>query len=75
MYGYVLGSDSLSNLPAASDSDAKNRQGIVMLEVNLQNFSNEDLSDSALSQLDTILSAWQRHGSRDKFCRKVSSPP
>ena len=41
MYGYVLGSDSLSNLPAASDSDAKNRQGIVMLEVNLQNFSNE----------------------------------
>ena len=27
MYGYVLGSDSLSNLPAASDSDAKNRQG------------------------------------------------
>lgn len=60
MYGYVLGSDSLSNLPAASDSDAKNRQGIVMLEVNLQNFSNEDLSDSALSQLDTILSAWQR---------------
>ena len=50
MYGYVLGSDSLSNLPAASDSDAKNRQGIVMLEVNLQNFSNEDLSDSALSQ-------------------------
>ncbi len=38
MYGYVLGSDSLSNLPAASDSDAKNRQGIVMLEVNLQNF-------------------------------------
>ena len=40
MYGYVLGSDSLSNLPAASDSDAKNRQGIVMLEVNLQNFSN-----------------------------------
>lgn len=64
MYGYVLGSDSLSNLPAASDSDAKNRQGIVMLEVNLQNFSNEDLSDSALSQLDTILSAWQRHGSQ-----------
>ena len=35
-----------------------------MLEVNLQNFSNEDLSDSALSQLDTILSAWQRHGSQ-----------
>lgn len=61
MYGYVLGSDSLSNLPAASDSDAKNRQGIVMLEVNLQNFSNEDLSDSALSQLDTIRLAetWQ----------------
>ena len=36
MYGYVLGSDSLSNLPAASDSDAKNRQGIVMLEVTWQ---------------------------------------
>lgn len=69
MYGYVLGSDTLSNLPAASDntasdSDAKNRQGIVMLEVNLQNFSNEDLSDSALSQLDTILSAWKKHGSQ-----------
>ena len=47
-----------------ASSDAKNRQGIVMLEVNLQNFSNEDLSDSALSQLDTILSAWQRHGSQ-----------
>ncbi len=63
MYGYVLGSDTLSNLPD-NTSDAEEAPGLVMLEMNLRQFANEDLSDLALSQIDTILSAWQNHGNQ-----------
>ncbi len=63
MYGYVLGSDTLSNLPD-NGSDSEESPGLVMLELNLRQFSNEDLSDLALSQIDTILSAWQKHGNQ-----------
>lgn len=64
MYGYVPGSDTLSNLPSDDNSDSEEAPGLVMLELNLRQFSNEDLSDLALSQIDTILSAWQKHGAQ-----------
>lgn len=64
MYGYVLGSEALSNLPDENDSNSRSAQGVVMLELNLRQFADQDLSDLALSQIDTILSAWQRHGNQ-----------
>ena len=61
MYGYVLGNDTLSNLPDP-DSNPEETPGLVMLELNLRRFADQDLSDPALAQLDTILSSWQKHG-------------
>ena len=61
MYGYVLGNDTLSNLPDP-DSNPEETPGLVMLELNLRRFADQDISDPALAQLDTILSSWQKHG-------------
>lgn len=64
MYGYVLGTDTISNLPDSDSSDDPQESGLVLLEINLYRFSDQTLSDSALSQLDTILSAWKRNGNQ-----------
>ena len=64
MYGYVLGSDTISNLPDPDSSDDTDESGIILLEINLCRFSNKALSSSALSQLDTILSAWRKNGNQ-----------
>ena len=49
MYGYVLGNDTLSNLPDP-DSNPEETPGLVMLELNLRRFADQDLSDPALAQ-------------------------
>lgn len=37
-------------------------ESLVLIEINLMNYSERELSDAALSQTDTILSAWQNAG-------------
>lgn len=64
MYGYVLGTDTISNLPDPDSSDDTQKSGLVLLEINLCRFSDQALSSSALSQLDTILSAWRKNGNQ-----------
>lgn len=64
MYGYVLGTDTISNLPDPDSSEDTQQSGLVLLEINLCRFSDQALSSSALSQLDTILSAWERNGNQ-----------
>lgn len=64
MYGYVLGADTISNLPDPDSSEDTQESGLVLLEMNLCRFSDQALSSSALSQLDTILSAWQKNGNQ-----------
>ena len=64
IYGYVLGTDTISNLPNPDSSDDTQKSGLVLLEINLCRFSDQALSSSALSQLDTILSAWRKNGNQ-----------
>ncbi len=64
MYGYVLGSDTISYLPDPDFSSDTQESGLVLLEINLCRFSDQSLSSSALSQLDTILSAWKKNGNQ-----------
>jgi hypothetical protein len=63
MTGYVLSEDSSDTAAQWSrqflSSDDTN---LILLQINLRNYQNTDLSDSALAQLDTILDAFSSDG-------------
>ena len=64
--GYLLAEDATFSLPetnAAIDSSSSSFE-LSLLEINLKNYGNCDLSDNALSQIDSILSAWTKTGSQ-----------
>ncbi len=64
--GYLLAEDATFSLPetnAAIDSNSSSFE-LSLLEINLKNYGNCDLSDNALSQIDSILSAWTKTGSQ-----------
>lgn len=74
MYGYLLSEDASFNLPLAANdivmpsdcilpySDehdlSKLYPDMTLLQINLNNYANCDLSSLALTQLDNIFSAW-----------------
>ena len=60
MYGYRL-SDTEPFDPASVES-LEYGPGLIMLEINLQNYRDAPVSDIALRQLDSILDAWQSRG-------------
>lgn len=63
MYGYMLSDTTSLTLPdetTVSKADA----GLVLLEINLKNYADRDLTAACLSQLDLLLSAWQNTGSQ-----------
>ena len=64
--GYLLAEDATFSLPeanAAIDSNSSSFE-LSLIEINLKNYGNCDLSDNALSQIDSILSAWTKTGSQ-----------
>ena len=64
--GYMLAEDATFSLPeanAAIDSNSSSFE-LSLLEINMKNYGNCDLSDNALSQIDSILSAWTKTGSQ-----------
>ena len=64
--GYLLAEDATFSLPeanAAIDSASSSFE-LSLIEINLKNYGNCDLSDNALSQIDSILSAWTKTGSQ-----------
>jgi len=64
--GYMLAEDATFSLPeanAAIDSNSSSFE-LSLIEINLKNYGNCDLSDNALSQIDSILSAWTKTGSQ-----------
>lgn len=63
--GYLLAEDSTFSLPETSTADSNSSSfELSLLEINLKNYANCDLSDNALSQIDSILSAWTKTGSQ-----------
>lgn len=64
--GYLLAEDAAFSLPepsAAIDSASSSFE-LSLVEINMKNYGNCDLSDNALSQIDSILSAWTNTGSQ-----------
>ena len=62
----MLAEDATFSLPeanAAIDSNSSSFE-LSLIEINLKNYGNCDLSDNALSQIDSILSAWTKTGSQ-----------
>lgn len=66
--GYLLSEDASFSLPQQPDAteDTKKaeelRRGLSLIEINLKNYAECDLTASALSQVDSILSAWSKTG-------------
>lgn len=64
--GYMLAEDATFSLPetsAAIDSNSSSFE-LSLIEINLKNYANCNLSDNALDQIDSILSAWTKTGSQ-----------
>ena len=68
LHGYLLAEDaelSLPNIDNESDTTTDASQpGLVLIEINLKNYANCDLTDAALGEIDSILSAWAQTGSQ-----------
>ena len=63
IYSYILRNKneyaSPEDIPNIPDPEtAQNAERLVQIQINLRQFKKRSLSDTALSQLDTILSAW-----------------
>lgn len=68
--GYLLSEDASFSLPQQPDAteDTKKaeelRRELSLIEINLKNYAECDLTATALSQVDSILSAWAQTGSQ-----------
>ena len=64
--GYLLAEDATFSLPATSDAIDSDSSAfeLSLIEINLKNYANCDLSDNARNQIDSILSAWTKTGSQ-----------
>ncbi|MFA9462741.1 MAG: DUF4832 domain-containing protein [Velocimicrobium sp.] len=59
IYGYLLSDDETYNKTSVLTSCEKDTDtNLALLEINLKNYNMGSISDFALTQLDTILSAW-----------------
>lgn len=61
--GYLL-SDTEPLLFPDPEAYKASGSGLVLLQINLKNYADGDLSDIALLKLDQLLSAWQNTGSQ-----------
>lgn len=60
IYGYTLSDNSAARIidPSSISRDTGNSRRLVMIQINLKNFQNSSLTNTALNQLENILSAW-----------------
>lgn len=63
IHGYMLSDTQGLALPNISSFE-KDTSGLVLLQINLKNYAQRDLTDTALLKLDRLLSAWQETGSQ-----------
>lgn len=74
IHGYLLAEDATLSLPKTTHTNTKQTNstdteptavpGLSLLEINLKNYANCDLTDTAVEQIDSILSSWARTGSQ-----------
>lgn len=63
IHGYLLSDTDALALPDTAAVE-KEKAGLVLVQINLKNYARQDLTDTALMQLDTLLTAWQETGSQ-----------
>lgn len=63
IHGYMLSDTETLTLPD-SEAYTPSASGLVLLEVNLKNYADRNISEAALTQLDQLLTAWQNTGSQ-----------
>ena len=69
IHGYLLAEDAALNVVSSADTSASlastaSAQELSLIEINLKNYADCDLTDTALTQIDSILSAWGKTGSQ-----------
>lgn len=62
IYGYTISDTELINVDDVQKAIAKDEHQLVLLQINLQNYPDSDISPLGLSQLETLLSAWSDAG-------------
>lgn len=62
IYGYTLSDTELINVDDVQKIIAKDKNQLVLLEINLRNYPNSEISPLGLSQLDSLLLAWKDAG-------------
>ena len=62
--GSSAGSSADNTASNLVDSATTSTPGLALIEINLKNYANCDLTDTALNEVDSILSAWARTGSQ-----------
>lgn len=60
--GITLSDETQPELPEAADDSSQ--EGIVLLEVNLKQYKDRDLSEQALHELQTVFSAYRDNGNQ-----------
>lgn len=60
--GYRISDDTKLQLPSDTSAEDKKSAGLVLLQINLNNYADRDISQSGLQQIDDLLSAWSNNG-------------
>lgn len=63
LHGYLLSDTQELSLPHKEAYDSSSA-GLELIEINLKNYADRDISHAGLTQLDQLLSAWQDTGSQ-----------
>lgn len=62
IYGYVLSDTELINVDDMQKAIAKDRNQLVLVQINLLEYPDSEISALGLSQLETVLLAWRDAG-------------
>ncbi len=62
IYGYALSDSAPIDMEAMAETIAKDDNQLVLLEINLRNYTDCEISPIGLSQLESTLLAWQDAG-------------
>lgn len=62
IYGYALSDTQPLNMEDIQKTIAKDKNQLVLLEINLRNYPDRGISPAGISQLDSLLLAWKDAG-------------
>lgn len=60
--GYTISDEKDLQLPEENDASKKASAGLILLQINLKNYANSDISQTGLLQIQSLLDAWKNNG-------------